>query len=170
MTKQDFWTKLDRLCPPGETYTRVWSAFITILILCFGIWWSALFSLMGEVENYKINVAQGFYSPGYIEPKLTTIDEFLNLFQVASGFSALILLCCAIPNYQYFRKDSKSWYLMKRVKSPVEIHKLCLSVPLLTAGAVLVFSLLLYGLFVVIYLNYVPAGCMPENPFGRYAL
>ena len=167
MTKQDFWTKLDRLCPPGETYTRVWSAFVTIALITFGIWWAGLFSLLGEVNNYKINVAQGLYSPGYIEPKLSTINELLNLFLVSARFSVMLLLCYCIPNYQYFRKDSKSVYLMKRLKNPMEIHKLCWSVPLMTAGTVLVFSALLYGIFVLIYLNYVPAGCMPENPFGR---
>jgi hypothetical protein len=167
MTKQDFWTKLDRLCPPGETYTRVWSAFVTILILCFGIWWAGLFSLLGEVNNYKINVAQGFYSQWDTAPSISTVSELLYLFLVASRFSVLILLCYAIPNYQYFRKDSKSVYLMKRVKDPMEIHRLCWSVPLMTAGAVLVVSVLLYGIFVLIYLNCVPAGCMPADPFGR---
>lgn len=168
MTKQDFWTKLDRLCPPGETYTKVWSAFVTISLIVLGIWWAGLFSLISEVEDYKINVAQGFYAPGYIEPKLSTIAELMHLFITGAFLSVLILLCFVIPNYQYFRKDSKSIYLMKRVKDPMEIHKLCWSVPLLTAGTVLVFSLLLYGIFVLIYLNYVPAGCMPADPFGRY--
>ena len=166
--KRDFWNMLDQLMPPGVTYTRIWSAFLTILLIGIGIWFAACISLVGEVENYKINLAQGLYQVWDAPPLITSADEMLHIFRTFSLYAMALLLCYTIPNYQYFRKDSKSVYLMKRVSDPIEIHKLCWTVPVMAAGTVLTLTVLLYAVFVMIYLVYVPEACLTAQTIGLF--
>ena len=69
----------------------------------------------------------------------------------------------AFANYRSFFTETKSIYLMKRLKDKNELSRRCLAIPAAARGAALILFLLLLWLFVLIYRNGVPARCMPPE-------
>ena len=76
-----------------------------------------------------------------------------------AGFCALR----AFANYRSFFTETKSIYLMKRLKDSNELRRRCIALPAAACGAALVLLLLVLLIFVLIYRNGVPARCMPPE-------
>ena len=76
-----------------------------------------------------------------------------------AGFCALR----AFANYWSFFTETKSIYLMKRLKDSNELRRRCIAIPAAACGAALVLLLLVLLIFVLIYRNGVPARCMPPE-------
>ena len=128
-------TKFDRsrYCPPGSNQDWLQGTRTFILLILVGIWFGACMSLASEIANYKVNLAQGAYDSWENIYDITTIREHLYMFSVVTLGSTLLLLSNIIPNYLYFHKDSKSIFLMHRLADPMELHRRCITLPLLSA-------------------------------------
>lgn len=171
MTKKfDLWNDFDRLMPPGMTYNRIFRTFLTVLLLGVCVWWSGLFSLISELGNLKINLDQGMYDH-FPMPHISSVQELMHLTVLIFVAGAILQLFFVADNYQYFRKNSKSIYLMRRVDDPWLMTKQCWTVPLIGCAAALFFLVLLYGIFCLIYFLSVPTEALPEQIiafFWRY--
>ena len=82
----------------------------------------------------------------------------LNMFYLLSAAMIVVI----ILNYAYHRQGSKSVYMMKRLPNRLEMHKRCITLPLvgvllaiITAGVLCL--LLYYG----IYIRQTPVQCLP---------
>ena len=63
----------------------------------------------------------------------------------------------------WFFTETKSIYLMKRLKDKNELSRRCIAIPAAACGAALVLFLLLLLVFVLIYRTGIPARCMPPE-------
>ena len=161
--KTDLWTVLDRLMPPGMVYNGILTCVLWMGLIQLGVWFSCLLRFHDELHSLEVNIAQRSYASFTDFPDMGTVSEYLHLFSVFSLFCAFVVLCLTVFNYAYFYRDSKSIFLMKRIQSPFEIHKLCWTVPAIGAAAVLLLMALLYGGFCLIYFSSVPSQCLPEQ-------
>ena len=92
------------------------------------------------------------------------IAPFSSLFSVYfSGFFlvACFLLGYVIHHYLYFRQDSMSIYLMKRLPDKRELHRRALTVPCLAALATIGVALSAILLYFIIYILATPKACLP---------
>ena len=89
----------------------------------------------------------------------TLIRHKLVVFWAYAGFCALR----AFANYLSFITETKSIYLMKRLRDQNELRRRCLALPAAACGAALVLFLLLLLGFVLIYRHGVPARCLPPE-------
>jgi len=168
MTKKfDLWNDFDRLMPPGMTFNRAFRAFLTVLLLGVCVWWAGIFSYLAELGNLKINLAQGVYE-NFPMPHISSVRELMHLTVLVFVTGAQIQLFFVIENYQYFRKDSKSIYTMRRVDDPRLMIKQCWTVPLIGCAVTLLALVLLYGIFCLIYFLSVPAEALPEQTIGIF--
>jgi len=74
---------------------------------------------------------------------------------------AMYMLGVGVYFYMYHYRDSKSIYLMRRLPDRWELHRRCLTVPVLAAVASLLSSLVLTGIYYGIYILCTPVQCLP---------
>ena len=83
----------------------------------------------------------------------------LNLYYLLVAAMIVVI----ILNYAYHRQGSKSVYMMRRLPNRLEMHKRCLTLPLvgifLTIVVAGVFCLLLYY---GVYIRQTPVQCLPS--------
>ena len=151
------WTKrLSRYTLPGMGLK--WDAsYFGLLFLAMVL--IVLYTFLREYQNalrelYIFRYGTQILRQGAVMPTLNTLLR--HKFTV---FWALR----AFANYWSFFTETKSIYLMKRLKDPNELRRRCIAIPAAACGAALILFLLLLWLFVLIYRNGVPARCMPPE-------
>ena len=157
------WTnRLSRYTLPGMGLK--WDAlYFGLLFLAMAL--IALSALLGDYRSalralYVYRYGTQILRQGAVMPGLNTlIRHKLVVFWAYAGFCALR----AFANYCSFFTETKSIYLMKRLKDKNELSRRCLAIPAAACGVALILFLLLLWLFVLIYRNGVPARCMPPE-------
>ena len=125
----------------------------------------ALSALLGDYRSalralYVYRYGTQILRQGAVMPGLNTlIRHKLVVFWAYAGFCALR----AFANYLSFITETKSIYLMKRLRDQNELRRRCLALPAAACGAALVLFLLLLLGFVLIYRHGVPARCLPPE-------
>lgn len=78
-------------------------------------------------------------------------------------FVAIILVVWTVGHYAYHYGDqgSKSIYLMKRLPDKWELHKRCLTLPVIGAVIAVLVVVLLLGIYLGVYLIFTPQVCLP---------
>ena len=112
-------------CPPGEN----------IIVMIGILFAAALFFIVIPGDN--IREAIWLIPYDHVKPFADILNGRLAGFLVY----AAACLAIAVRNYRSFSAQSRSSYLMKRVKSGFEIHRMCLTVPVigLIAGLLLTY-------------------------------
>ena len=98
------------------------------------------------------------------------IEDFTRLTGAYfTGFTvaAVAILGLIVFHYSYYRRESMSIYLMKRLPDPAERHRRALTLPLLALASVVALAALLRLLYFVIYLTATPEGCLPEGVWAQ---
>ena len=157
------WSKrLSRYTLPGMGLN--WDAsyfgllFLAVLLV-------ALYTFLRDYQEalhalYIFRYGTKLLRPGAVMPTLNTLLRHkLAVFWAYAGFCALR----AFANYWSFFTETKSIYLMKRLKDPNELRRRCIAIPAAVCGAALVLLLLVLLIFILIYRNGVPARCMPPE-------
>lgn len=152
------WSKrLSRYTLPGMGLN--WDAsyfgllFLAVLLV-------ALYTFLREYQEalhalYIFRYGTKLLRQGAVMPTLNTLLRHkLAVFWAYAGFCALR----AFANYWSFFTETKSIYLMKRLKDPNELRRRCIAIPAAACGAALVLLI-----FILIYRNGVPARCMPPE-------
>lgn len=101
---------------------------------------------------------------------MPVVSELLEGSRIGFVLVAVLPVIFAIDHYGYYRRGSKSIYLMKRLPDRWEYHRRNLTLPVLLLGVVLITmvatELICYG----IYLLITPAGCMPAGQWTVFWL
>ena len=149
-----------RNSPPGIDLGQEWRVFLIGNIA------SVIVSLFAFLAKYIDARDQLFVYE--IDRKIlkegAIIAPFSSLFSIYFlGFVlvALFLLGYVIYHYSYFRQESMSIYLMKRLPDKRELHKRALTVPVLAVLATICVALAAVLLYFVIYLLATPRACLP---------
>ena len=146
----------ENLFPPGAEIKRDITRFVSaavILIFCWSL--SFLLRYLSELDR-----ASNVYPLSY--PHIISgLNELMR--HSFTGFWGYAAVCAyfAVSNYLSFRISSKSWYVMRRVKSGAEIHVRSLAAPVLAlvGGAILTAILML--LYIILYLYATPDKYLP---------
>ncbi len=123
---------------------------------------------LGFLIAYRRCYAQLFLWDGG-KKLLDTSAVMPDFAQVLDGSLAgfLILALCMVAlaayHYAYHYQDGKSIYLMKRLPDGWELHRRCLTLPLLGAIASVCAALLLLLLYFAVYLVFTPKACLPPQ-------
>ena len=140
-----------RNSPPGIDLKQEWRVFLIGNIV------SVLISFFAFIDKYVDARNQLFVYE--IDKKMliegAIIAPFSNLFSVYfSGFFlvACFLLGYVIHHYLYFRQDSMSIYLMKRLPDKRELHRRALTVPCLAVLATIGVALAAILFYFIIYI------------------
>ena len=103
---------------------------------------------------------EGAVMPDFAELMDGTLLVFLAI--------ALTMMGLVIYHYIYHRLDTKSYYVMRRLPSRWELHRRCLTLPmiglLICGAAVLIMTLIYYW----IYMGCTPEECLMPGQWGRF--
>ncbi len=106
---------------------------------------------------------QGVLWPGAKMPAFSELMTGQALQWSMLGYCVLaaVLLALIPVNYASFYRGSRSIYLMRRLPTPWELHKRCLTLPLASALFTLAQMGLVTLLYYVLYLQITPEACLP---------
>lgn len=98
------------------------------------------------------------------------MEDFAPLLDRALlGFAvqALCMVVFGVYHYVYHNQGSKSMYLMRRLPNRWELHRRCLTLPLLGILASVVLALLLLVLYYEIYMRCTPEQCLTPGQWQK---
>ncbi len=157
MRKSEF---LSRHTPPGADLHPQWRVlsmggvvswlYSLGFIFRFADAWSQLYSY-DRVSGKRV-LQEGVIMPDFIQ----LLDNALLGF----GLLAIVMIGFCIFYYTYHRQGSRSIYLMRRLPDRWELHRRCLSLPLLTATLCIAAAALLLLLYYGIYCLATPESCL----------
>lgn len=116
----------------------------------------ALFRVIGR----KKVLIQGASMPDFVDILGNSLIGFLIV--------ALCMLALLAYYYFYHYQGSKSIYLMKRLPRRWELMKRCVTLPVLSAVAVLLLSAMLLLLYFGIYFLVTPEPCLAPNQWYEF--
>ncbi|MGN0267109.1 MAG: hypothetical protein ACI4D7_05465 [Lachnospiraceae bacterium] len=159
--------KLEKRIPPGADPVQELCSCMVLLLLEFVISLGYLSAYYNHLDNlYYIKGRKKYLLEGAVMPSLNELMQG-RMF----GFVILICGCMVLAAVHYvsFYRESKSIYLMKRLKSASELHKRCLALPVLCILCGIILMVILIALYSFIYYNLTPAQCLPEPiPFDLW--
>ena len=152
---------LSRYAPAGFPVKQE----IRIFLIALGI--STLYSfgfliryMKARAELFEMTfTGQKVLLPGVKMPPMTSLIQ-----GAFAGFLLMGILAVAgiIYHYLFHKQGSKSIYLMRRLPNSMELHKRCLTLPLLGMVISLLTALLLFLLYYGIYQIFTPGVCLPK--------
>ena len=151
-------TDISRFAPPGLDLKPLKDT------LTWGLIWAALYSCGFLIRYAEAN--SSLYAYGGVKRELlrgAVMPQFSILLDRALvGFwiLAACMLGWVIYHYSYYRQGSKSIYLMRRLPNRFELHRRCLTLPLLAAAVCLLTAILLLMGYYGIYLVFTPRQCL----------
>ncbi|MDO4482039.1 MAG: hypothetical protein Q4C14_04845 [Bacillota bacterium] len=157
---------LSRYAPPGINIKSEIN-FFTGLLSCVSVFSFAYFlnrylSCRSSLFVQSLNTKTVF--PGaQIENFRYVLGTSLYVFAAA----AVCMLFLIIIHYSYHYKDSRSIYLMKRLPNPGELHRRCLTLPILAALICLAAGFIALVIYYAIYMNFTPGQCIPPNQWQK---
>ncbi len=102
--------------------------------------------------------------PGAVMP-----DFYILLERYWAGLAvlAMCMLALIIYHYVYHRQGSKSIYLMRRLPNRWELHRRCLTLPLIASLLCLLTAITLLLLFFGTYLAFTPRECLTPHQWQK---
>ena len=156
---------LSRCAPPGINLKQERQFFLTGMI-CAELY-SMLFLLRyGNARSwlFEQHAGQRMLIPGAImEDFVTILSDALVGFLVLS----LCMLVLIVYHYAYHYQGSKSIYLMRRLPSSWELHRRCLTLPLLAVLCCALAALILLLIYYGIYLFFTPKSCLVPGQWQK---
>lgn len=112
------------------------------------------------VETVASNVLiQGARMPDFH----VLLDGNLNLYIIF----ALSMFAVIAYNYSYHYRGSKSIYLMRRLPKRWELHRRCLTIPLVSSLMYLLSAVLMLFIFYGIYMEFTPEQCLTPGQLQK---
>ncbi|MBP3371679.1 MAG: hypothetical protein J6L88_04045 [Clostridia bacterium] len=156
---------LTRHAPLGMNVNSQFTTYITLFVLAtlYSFFYFNRFSnhlewLYEWSRSAKVLI-EGAVMPDFVE----LLEDALTWFWAAAGVCLL-----QIPfNYRHHYRETKSIYLMKRLPKKFELHRRCLTLPILGAGIMVLFSFVLLLLYFWYYMAKVPSQCMQPDQWAK---
>ncbi|MEA4921124.1 MAG: hypothetical protein VB078_09410 [Clostridiaceae bacterium] len=157
--------RLKYLMPPGIDISK------EIRAAAYGLSAAFIFSL-GFFINLSNEYSSLFY---YVDEKRVLRDgAIMRDFADFAPSSMLIFIAVAIAmiplvayHYIYHFQGSKSIYLMKRLPDKWELLRRCITFPVLTASAALIFAVLLILIYLAFYILVTPRSCLAPDQLSK---
>ena len=117
------------LLPPGWDIRKdLHTIYIGMLILLLGFGYGVV-SLYIEVHErmdtgFTIEAISSFDAPTFTDVAVASY--------IATCIYIILCIVLAVEHYFSYYKESKSIYIMKRVRSGLEIHRRCLTIPIIS--------------------------------------
>ena len=149
---------LTRYAPPGFPLRTERQLFLLAMIV------AVLFSL-----QFPARYAAALQTVRQqLERNLPAImpDFYQLLGRALLGFAlpALCMLIYVFLHYSYHHQGSRSIYLMRRLPDPTELHRRCLTLPLLGIACCILTAAVVLMLYFAIYMTVTPKPClMPQQ-------
>lgn len=154
--------KISDLTTPGadakkEIEAAMWFAFITIIL------WSMIFVLRYFAERQNlyevVHQVRSLRKGAVMKP----IGQLMR--RVFAGFwiYAVFNLAAMVGHYTSFYTESRSIYVMKRLKDKWELHRRCLMLPMLQLCFGFLLVLILMLAYFLLYRFCTPAECLPNR-------
>lgn len=146
-------------CPPGYGYAEEWRAFWVWLAVCvfysLGFFWRYI-----EAHDalYYWNANERYLIPDIKMVPFYELAESIPRWFLGSGI--LLAVTVIIMHYHYYRRDSKSIYLMCRIKDRSFLRKTYVKVPITYLAVLAVVCGLLLLLYYGFYLLITPKVCL----------
>ncbi|KPU45624.1 hypothetical protein OXPF_08570 [Oxobacter pfennigii] len=161
----DLERKFERYVPPGANVRQelkwfAWGGAVSLLY-SFGFLirylndYSSLFLWDGSLRVLDISATM----PDFIEVLGSSLIGFLIL--------ELCMSAVIIYHYAYHYQGSKSIYLMKRLPSRFELHRRCVTLPVLAVTASLCAALMLLLIYFAIYMAFTPKACLTPHQWQK---
>lgn len=151
--------RLDRFAPPGmDTVSiRWWTIGVIAFSAVFSM--SFLMEYANELHELRRNMEQAVYHGMTMVPFRDLIVFPMLMFRIAP----MVPLLHIPSNYMYFQQESKSLYLMKRLKNPWEMHLRCWALPVAAMLLVVAAGCAVYLLYQLYYYVCTPEILLPET-------
>lgn len=164
--------KFSRYWPPGVELRQIKAYFIFGMIVSILFSMGFLLEYFGEVNQINRELTRALrMGTEYSGMSLSTFSELVNIKLVMFPLFIDGFLFFVILNYYSFWQGSKSVYVMRRVRSPWELHLRCWVLPLMGMAVVALTGFVIYWLYGLIYVSCAPEGFVTaqEIAFGwRY--
>lgn len=149
-----------RNSPPGIDLKQEWRVFL------IGNIGSVLISFFAFIANYLKKREELFTYVGAERVRIegaimTPFHNLINFYFVGFFFVACFMLGYIIYHYAYYRQDSMSIYLMKRLPNKSELHKRAFTIPCLAVLATFAIALAAILFYFIIYILATPKACLP---------
>lgn len=155
---------LTRWAPPGFNLRPEKQFFVT------GMACAVLYSFMFFIRYGNARSDLFGYSHGsnirILLPDAVMPDFYLLLEHYWAGLAvlAMCMLALIVYHYVYHWQGSKSIYLMRRLPNRFELHRRCLTLPLIAILICLLTAIILLLLFYGTYIAFTPKEClMPDQ-------
>lgn len=151
--------RLDRYAPPGMGTTRIrWWTLGTIAF-------SAMFSLVFLIEYFSElhELRREMENPVYHGMTMTPFADLIVFPMILFRMAPVIPLLHILTQYAYFFQETKSIYLMKRLRSSKEMVIRCLVLPVAGMLLVMAAGCAVYWLYYWIYYTCTPEILLPAN-------
>lgn len=157
------WSKrLSRYTLPGMGLN--WDAsYFGLLFLA--LYLVAVYAFLRDYQSALRNLYQFRYGVEVLRPGAVMTPLRALVRHKFNVFWAYVIFCAlrAFANYRSFFTETKSIYLMKRLKDPNELRRRCLAIPAAACVIALALFLLLLLVFVLVYRSGVPTRCLPPD-------
>ena len=150
-----------RYSPPGKDMKSESFAYTLMLVL------SSIFSLgffVGYREARAMLYEYDRLNNKYFLRENAVIADFNSITEITfMGFIILSVVSFVfiIFRYTYYRQDSMSIYLMKRLPDRFEIHKRALIIPVILSSGSLICAFVIRSIYFLIYVIATPKQCLP---------
>lgn len=111
-----------------------------------------------RADLYILKAGKRVLIDGAVMTDFGTLTEgvFLTFYLVS-----IVTLLVIIYHYFYHYQGSKMMYLMKRLPDKWELHRRCITLPVVGAVLMMVWMLVVHMLYYTIYILCTPSQCLP---------
>jgi len=154
-----------RYAPPGFPLVSERNTFLLGIGLALLYSFGFLFRFYENINSlYEYIGRKRVLIPNAVMPDFVQI---LSDALIGFGIVGIGMLLFIGIHYLYHYQHSKSIYLMRRLPDRFELHRRCLTLPLLAAFACIIILLLVLFLYFAIYMLTTPKGCLAPNQFEK---
>lgn len=149
-----------RNSPPGIDLRQEWRAFLIGNIASVIVSFFAFLAKYIEARDllFVYEIDRKILKEGAI---IAPFSSLFSFYFLGFFFVACIFLGYVVYHYSYFRQDSMSIYLMKRLPDKRELHRRALTVPVLAVLATIGVALAAVLFYFIIYILATPKACLP---------
>lgn len=151
--------RLKRFVPPGMGISSIrrWTVGAIVIAAMFSMCF--LTEYVTQLAELKKAMEQPVFSGLTMKPFADLIVYPMILFRLAPFVPIL-----HIPSmYAYYFQETKSIYVMKRLKSPLELHLRCFALPVAGTALVIVAGYAAYFFYQLIYYTCTPEILLPAS-------
>lgn len=158
---------LTRWAPPGlnlKPEIKFFAAGLVLAVLYSFLFFERYLSARADLYIYSYSSSTRVLLPDAVMP-----DFYILLEHYWAGLAvlAVCMLALIIYHYVYHRQDSKSIYLMRRLPSRWELHRRCLTLPLIAILICLLTAIILLLLFYGTYNVFTPKECLMPHQWQK---